>query len=159
MEKELLDQMIADATSGEEAPQVSPELIELASELAALKIEKDELKAELSDINKRIAELEKTDLPELMAKAGIVGIDGKGKFTLATGETCFLSTSVFASIEKAKEADVHKALEDEGHGDMIKPTVHSQTLRAFCRERLEKGEPVPEGIKVTLETTARIRKG
>jgi len=92
-----------------------------------------------------------------MAEAGIVSEEGKGSFSLPDGSTVYLTTSLYVSCRKADQEHLHQWLRANGLGDLIKETVHHQTLRAFAREQSEKGAPLPLVLTTHYVTKAAAR--
>lgn len=158
MDKEALKQIAREVTEGDREPELTEDVMNLAGELAALKAERKSLEDEAKRMKERENEIAKDLLPQAMANAGIVGENGKGKFTLATGETCYLNTRVIASIDREVHDEVIDWFKQNGHADLVKEDVHFQTLRSFARERLEAGEDLPAGVNLFLETYATVRK-
>jgi hypothetical protein len=77
------------------------------------------------------------------------------------GASGIIKADVTAVFGK-EEIETARALADEieGRGIPVKheQSVHPQTLKAFCRERMESDPPLPidESIKVTVELEARV---
>ena len=65
--------------------------------------------------------------------------EGVGSFTR-------LKPRVYASYLKDRESEVFDFLMSQGREDLIKPSVHPQSLSAFVAEKLEAGTPLPEWI-------------
>lgn len=151
-----LDVALSEVPAEDEAPN---ELMVLAARLEQLRDDKDVLNEALKNVNAAIDEISKTRIPDAMNAAGFVRPDGGGSFSMESGATCYLATSVFGTIEKDKHAAVLSWLEDRGFGDLISHTVNWQTLRGFVREQLEEGNELHKGIRVHTEVQARIRKG
>lgn len=65
-----------------------------------------------------------------------------------TGEfgRCTLTSDL--SVKVKDKIELHKWLEDSGNGSLIVPTVNAQTLKAFVKEQLQRGEQLPEEILV-----------
>ncbi len=115
------------------------EMIELT---ATIEITKTELK----DLTRRYDELRKELIPEAMQVAGLVTDAGKGKYSTASGATVSLRGDMFVGIQRGQEETAHEWLRKNGHGALIKPTVHSSTLRAFGKEQTGLGKPLPETL-------------
>lgn len=127
----------------------------LIERLESLKSQKADLDASLKSVNAALKELEETLLPEKMLTLGLVQ-GNKGSFTTASGMRVSLRTDVYASVNKAKEPEFFEWLRDTGSGDLIKESVHSQTLRAFVREQRENGVSIPDGLVSTYEVTKAV---
>ena len=71
--------------------------------------------------------------------------EGIGSFTK-------LKPRVYASYRKENESVVFDWLRGKGREDLIKPSVHSQSLSALVAELLEKGDPIPQAGEEPLIT-------
>lgn len=127
-------------------------------ELEELRAKKDELDAQLKRLNERIRELTLAEIPELMEKAGLVAASGKGSFTLASGARIHLKNDLYANIKAEDKPTLFTWLRRRKLGDMIREDVHHQTLKAFCKERLEDGEDLPPMITTHFETSAVLTR-
>jgi hypothetical protein len=100
----------------------------------------DEL-AELEDqrkpLQKELDFLRLNDIPAEMAEEDITSLTG------GFGR-CTLSSDLYVSPVDKEQLQVW--LKQEGHSDMIVPTVNAQTLKAFCKEQLRNGVELPEDI-------------
>jgi hypothetical protein len=139
------------------ANETFPELVKAATEFANLSDELDTAEAKVSDMKARREHLRKMVLPDLMRKAGLVDTKNKGSFTIP-GAKIYLETRVNASVTEANKAKVFKWLKDNKLGDMIKETVHHQTLTAFVRSLREAGKEIPPTVSVFEETVAKMKK-
>lgn len=126
-------------------------LSELAAQLVALKALKEAQDAALSDTNKKIAELTQITMPKLMETMGEEG------YKCAAG-TVFLQDELYVNVLADDRDQLHKWLKANKNKALIKEYVFPQTLKAFAKEQLEKGKPLPPFIKATIIPTARIRK-
>lgn len=161
MKREDLLAMSRDGMAeGEEATEAAtPELADLGQRLVAVKEELDELKDQKKAKQKEYDELRNEVLPQAMRLAGIVSEEGKGSFTLPDGSTIYLGNRLRSYVRKADRPKLNAWLRSQGHGDLIRETVHHQTLQAFCREQTERGEALPDFVSVYHETAARVRGG
>lgn len=127
-------------------------IVDLATELAELKNEKELLGNQEKAINLRIEHLTRVLLPEAMDEDGVsnISIDGVGRITLR-GE-------VFASIRADNREAAYEWLRDTGRGSLISETVNASTLKAAVKEWLKQGEEIPEVINVTPVTVAVLTK-
>lgn len=127
-------------------------IVDLATELAELKNEKELLGNQEKAINLRIEHLTRVLLPEAMDEDGVsnISIDGVGRVTLR-GE-------VFASIRADNREAAYEWLRDTGRGSLISETVNASTLKAAVKEWLKQGEEIPEIISVTPVTVAVLTK-
>lgn len=154
---ELLRMMEQD--SGGDTKKAPADVVSLGDELLHLKEQIDKLDEEKKQLTARYDEIRSVQLPEAMAQAGLVNESGQGKFSLSDGSTIYLRSDVRAHVRKADEGLFHNWLRSNGHGDLIKETVHPQTLKAFIREQIENGASVPDFVSQYHETTAAIRRG
>ena len=126
----------------------------LVSEMIELRQTIDELSDLKHAAEEKHDQIRKNRLPALMQQLGMVRPDGKGGFTHTSGAKIHLRLEVFAHYRKEHEEEVFAWMRENGHGDIIKEVIHPQTLKAFVRERVKEGEPVPPQITVTPETVA-----
>jgi len=63
---------------------------------------------------------------------------------------------LYASFDKDNEAAIFEYLRSVDRDDLIKPTVNAQSLSTFVKERVEKGEKLPEVIKYHIQESARF---
>ncbi len=139
----------------------------LVTRMMDLQDRKEALEQLLKGVNGELDDVRKRRLPEKMQELGLVDTTGHGSFTHSSGAGVSLRVQVWASIAKTDEAGnptdayidgVYRWLEENGHGDLIKRSVHPQTFSAFVKERIEDGEPLPSGIKTSMETMAVVRR-
>jgi len=127
-------------------------LIEAAKELGALRDRKEELEAELKVINKAKTELETQRLPQMMEDAEVE------KMTIEGVGTLYTQAGVYASILASDRDKAYDWLREHGHGDIVKETVHHQSLTAWVKEMLGDGNQLPEFFNAKPTTTARLRR-
>jgi hypothetical protein len=127
-------------------------LIEAAREFRALKDEKEGLEASEKLVNARIKQLETEIIPQLMDENSI------DKFTVEGVGTIFQQVKVYASVKAEFTETFHNWLRENGHDDLIKPTVHPSTLKSFAQEQLEAGEELPEWLTAYKVPTAMLRR-
>lgn len=127
-------------------------IVDLATELADLKNQKDSLSDQEKAINIRIEKITRVLLPEAMDEDGIsnISIDGVGRVTLR-GE-------VYTSISAVNREAAYEWLRDTGRGSLISETVNASTLKAAVKEWLKQGEDIPDIINVTPVTVAVLTK-
>ena len=112
---------------------------ELVFKLNELRKRSDALEAELSQVTKEemATEAKLIELMELNGAKTTAKYDGIGSFSR-------LEPRVYASFRKENERAVFDYLTEQGRQDMIKPTVHPQSLSAFVKECLENGKQLPK---------------
>lgn len=109
---------------------------------------KESYEAIKSDCEKRIADAKKT-LTEVELEL-IELLDDQGKKSSATfdglGKVTAVKPMVIASILPGQEPVALEKIRELGREDMIKETIHWQTLSIFVRQLLEENQPLPDGI-------------
>ncbi len=159
MDKAQLMEMIAATKDDVSGGGPSGELVTLALELEDLRVEIDGVEETLNGMKTQQRHLEKFAIPEAMIGCKMVGPDGKAKFSMESGATCHLKTSIFATVRAADIQAFFGWLREKGHGHLIKETVNNNTLRAWAKEMMEQGEEIPhEVLTVTSETSATLLK-
>lgn len=106
-------------------------------------------RAALSEIEDNLS---KVRIPEVMRYKGVktIHIEDVGRVTVSGRFTCSMLD---------QEAGINW-LTDNGHGGIIKPTVHWQTLSSFAKEYMEEsGRDLPDDIfKISMSEYTSIRK-
>lgn len=158
------EQAAEDSLAANEGPSATGnDLAELVEEMRVVKANVDGLEEMLKGAKGKLDELRKRRIPEKMHELGLIRPDGRGSFTHASGARVHLRVETYASVRRTDDAgqatDLHERalwqwLRESGHGDIIRETVNPMTLKAFCKERLEDGEPLPPGVNVYQETVA-----
>jgi len=115
----------------------------------------EDLENRLKDQKKQLLKLTDEDLPTMLAEMGL------SSFTLDDGSNVQVKQTYGASIAVDNRPAAYDWLRDKGYDDIIKNTVscqfasqqgyyaeqkteiHPQTLRAFVKERVEKGDDFP----------------
>lgn len=113
----------------------------------------DFLRAASAEVSKAYDYFRIVAVPDLMDEVGITTVtyEGLGRVTL----TSDLHASIPASVREKSFA----WLEENGYGDLIKDTINSSTLKAFCKRRIKEGEDLPENFfKVTPFSRASVTK-
>ena len=132
---------------------------ELANQLICLREDITEIVLKLKKLQEEERELSQQELPELMKSLGLKD------FTLVEGTKLSITHKVKAHLSKAKRDEAFQWLRDNGHGALIKEkriveeSVHANTLTAFVREQLRKGEAIPTslfGVYEYDETTIKL---
>lgn len=94
-------------------------------------------------------------LPERMEEEGFEGgfkIEGVGRVNLLS--------DVYCSVPAPMKPKAYEWLEDNGHGDLIQPTINSSSLKALAKRKMRDSDPLPEEyFKVTPYTKTSITKG
>ena len=120
------------------------ELFDLADELKAKKLEKEELDAKVKALN---AEIETIDekLTKSMTEAEV------DKFS-RNGSTFYLKSRLFASLIAERKPEFLQALKDNDCGNLITEQVNANTLSSFIKEYREthEGSERPEFLPEDL---------
>lgn len=132
-------------------------LDQLVTEFIALKANVDELKTLTKSVEAQYDDMRKRRLPDKMQELGLISPDGKGGFTHSSGAKVHLRVEVYAYCKKENEPAFFEWLREQGHGALIKETVHTQTLKAFAKECLNNGVALPAQLTVTPETQAVLK--
>lgn len=155
--QELRDALAEDG--GDEGAALDAQDLEgIVSEMIAARDTVDQFKAALKEAQAAYDDIRKRKLPEKMQALGLVGPDGRGRFTHSSGASVHLRVEIWAYIKKEAQDETYAWLKDNGHGGIVQETVNPQTLRAFVRERLEDGEPLPPGVTTSMETIAVVKR-
>lgn len=127
--------------------------LELVREMNTVRLEKERMEETLSTINKRYDYLRLIAVPKRFEDDGITNmkVEGVGRVGL--------TSDLYASIAPDQKGAAYEWLSDNGHGDVVQPTVNSSTLKALMKSIIKSGEEIPsELFKVTPFTRASITK-
>ena len=113
---------------------------ELARRMAVLREEYDALKQRSAEVYKEWDRIRKVDLPEAMEEAGLESARVEGVGTLS------MRTDAYVRAKEGKQMDLQEWLESIGHGDLVKPTVNSSSLKALLKELAAEGEDIPDDL-------------
>lgn len=120
-----------------------------AKHLSRLKNEKAQLEAQAKDIGQQIEETESLLVSEM--ERGEVE-----KFS-CDGVTYYIKSSVYANLPAENRDIFIRRLRARKMGDIVKPTINTNTLNAFVREKIvEAGGALPkwmEGLVTTYTKT------
>lgn len=105
------------------------EIFDLADELKAKKLEKEELDKKAKDLAAEIDVLD-AKLTDCMTTAELDSFK-------RNGSTYYLKTRLFASPVAEKKPEFIKALKDNGCGELVQETVNSNTLASWLKEYRE----------------------
>lgn len=127
-------------------------ITQMAQEFRALKDRKEALKAEEKNINQRIREIAEQELPLHMEENEIdkISIDGVG--------TLYVQQQLYVNVRKDDTEALYEDLRSTGNEDLIRDYVFPATLKAFCKEQLENGKPLPEQVTAHFVPTAMLRR-
>ena len=130
---------------------MSSKMIELAKEAGDLKEKKTDLEAKLKAVGQRLSQILDHELPEIMEDQEVpkFSVDGIG--------TIFLRTEVYSNVRKDDRETFYSWLRENGHEDLIVPWVFPATQKAFIKEQLNEGNPLPEFLDARFIQKATIR--
>lgn len=114
------------------------DLIAAINKMKQLKAELDEIDEYRKALQAEYDKYRLHEIPNMMAE--------NDDLRSITGEfgRCTLTSDL--SVKVKDKIELHKWLEDSGNGSLIVPTVNAQTLKAFVKEQLQRGEQLPEEI-------------
>lgn len=114
------------------------DLIAAINKMKELKTELDEIDEYRKALQAEYDKYRLHEIPNMMAE--------NDDLRSITGEfgRCTLTSDL--SVKVKDKIELHKWLEDSGNGSLIVPTVNAQTLKAFVKEQLQRGEQLPEEI-------------
>lgn len=134
-------------------PSVSGDVFELADRLVELRARKEELESQLKAVNAELGEVNR-QLADRMATEELQGFTrGKHQF--------YLRTDCFVSVVAERRDDLVAWLKAHGAGELVKETVHPQTLRAYVRELNDAGElpaELAEMVRIYEPLVVGVRK-
>jgi len=128
------------------------DLTDMCHELRSLKDRKDALAEEEKSINKQIKKLTEDLIPTHMEDNEIekVTVEGVG--------TVFIQQQLYANVKSDDREALYTALRDTGNEDMIVDYVWPNTLKAWCKEQISNGQPLPEMVSAHFIPTAMLRR-
>lgn len=131
---------------------MTDKLTVMVRELRKAKDAKQTLEAKMKDLNGTIRRLAENEIPDYMDENEIEKHSVKGVGTI------YLTTKVYAHVKAEDRETFYKWLREHGSGDLIKETVHPQTLNAFAKEQLGEGVKLPDVLNARLYPTANLRR-
>lgn len=127
--------------------------VEVARCQFALKQVADTLSEAMKNLNEEYDYVRKAALPEAMERD-----DLEEGFKVAGVGRVNLQADVYASVPAADFENFVMWLDENDMGDMVKQTINASTLKAWARAQLREGTELPEEIKVTPYSYAKITK-
>jgi hypothetical protein len=131
------------------------QVFQLADRLLELRDRKNALEEEIKEVN---AELERVQ-QELIEQMRLNGLDNFRR----NGKLFIPVTKTWASPKAEFKEAVITWLKENGFGDMVKETVHSQTFNSWANEMIEQEGMLPEEIadlvSVYDKVSVQVRKG
>jgi len=116
-------------------------------EFAEVDSRKRDLERDLKDAKELLSRLERDLLVAMVEERDIERISVRGIGTV------FTRTDTYPEV--TDDSAMRESLRASGNGDLIREQVHWQSLRSLVIERMEAGEPLPEGV--TAKTVQRIQ--
>ena len=131
------------------------EMFKLAERLKELREKEAQLKSELSEIKNQLNDTTNR-LSEQMINQEIQNFSRNGL-------QFYLSTRTHVNDVAARREELFNKLKEQGYGDIVKETVHPQTLKAFVRElKEENDDELPDWldglVRIYEEDEVRMKK-
>jgi septal ring factor EnvC (AmiA/AmiB activator) len=114
------------------------ELFATADTLADLRDQKKKAEDALKEINKRIAQTEEQLVAQMVEEE-------MQNFT-RNGRQFILTNRTYANAKAGMMPAVCEWMKDNGLADMVKESVHPQTLQAWVKEQIEEVGALPEEL-------------
>lgn len=134
----------------ETTEQVTEDILDLARKLADARSRRDAIEADLDKVNKEIAGDDKT--PGIEPRLAKLMIDSGLQLFSLEGHTFFTAVSSFPKI--LDEFGFFEFLAARGMDDIIKRSIHPQTLKAWFKEHPELEEDLKSPRRITADLTA-----
>ncbi len=115
------------------------DLFTTADRLVTLRDRKKELEDELKEVNAEIAGTEE-QLVSAMIEEEMQNFTRNGKQFILTNRT-------YANAKAGMMPAICEWMKDNGLADMVKESVHPQTLQAWVKEQLEEAGALPEELE------------
>lgn len=131
---------------------MSSRMIELAKEASGLKEQSQTLEAQKKAVDKRLKQILEEELPEIMSDEEIQNFKVEGVGTV------FLKTDVYSYVRADDKGTFYEWLIANGHEGLIVPYVHPATQKAFVKEQLNEGLPLPDFVNASFVEKAQIRR-
>ena len=130
------------------------DLFIIADDLVRYRDQKKEIEEALKATNELIAQTEEQLVAQMVEEE-------MQNFT-RNGRQFILNSKQRTSAKSGMQAELYAWLKKNGYGDLVKETVHAQTLDAFGRELTEELGALPETLEplvnVYEKVTVQIRK-
>jgi hypothetical protein len=119
--------------------------------LKELRDAKTDLEAKLTDVKREYVRIESELVESLMAD----GKEATARYEDA-GYCLLMQPKVRANVNKEFEDEFKSYLKSIGRDDIIKETIHPQTLCAFVKGALEDGQQLPDYVSYFLQPQMRL---
>ena len=124
---------------------------EIIQEFAKAKKKLEAAKKVKTEWQKKYDAIRLNILPERLEEEDTSTVTVRGAGRVA------LQSDLYFSIPADSREEAFRWLRENGHGDIIKPTVNSSTGKAFAKECIKSGIQLPEDLfKVTPYTRAQL---
>ncbi len=136
----MIEELMAEGMEARAARHASMKLAEIAAEYKAIKEALEEA-GEVKTILQKISDsYSKHILPARMEEEGIetVRIEGVGRLQT--------KSDIYCSCPAPNREALQDWLVDHGHGSLISQSVNASTLKAFIKEQMKEGNPVPDDL-------------
>ena len=121
---------------------------ELGKRLFTLKRRKAKLVEELKKLDEEIDHIATQDLATMMIDSEIE------KFTIKGHGTLYMKDVFYCNVLAENRERLHNWLRDTGQDALITEYVQPSTLKAFAKEELSQGRPLPDFINTQMVPTA-----
>ena len=118
------------------------DLFATADTLADLRDQKKKAEDALKEINERIAQTEE-QLVAAMVEEEMQNFTRNGRQFVLTSRT-------YANAKAGMMPDICDWMKDNDLGDMVKESIHPQTLQAWVKEKMEEAGALPEELEPML---------
>lgn len=130
-------------------------MLDLADELEELTENKKELEGKVKELNKEIERVQEQLVQEM--------VDHEVQNFTRQGKMFYLQTATYVSGISGEQENLMQVLKDQGFDDIVKETVHPQTLKGFVKEQIdEEGGELPDWLQglvnVYEKEQVRMRK-
>ncbi len=149
--EDIAQALLTETPSKEQLASMS--LVDVVHAWSAIRQLCDQIQDMKSDLESRVDSCRFNLVPTKMEAEGIevITVEGVGRVSL--------TSDLRASIVPETKPAAYEWLVENGHAGIITETVNAQTLAALVRDKLRKGESMPEALfKVTPFTRATITK-
>lgn len=136
----MIEELMAEGMEARAARHASMKLAEIAAEYKAIKEALEEA-GEVKTILQKISDsYSKHILPARMEEEGIetVRIEGIGRLQT--------KSDIYCNCPAPNREALQDWLVDHGHGSLISQSVNASTLKAFIKEQMKEGNPVPDDL-------------
>jgi len=114
------------------------DLFIIADDLVRYRDQKKEIEEALKEINELIAQTEE-QLVNSMVEEEMQNFTRNGRQFILTNRT-------YANAKAGMMPEICSWMKDNGLEDMVKESIHPQTLQAWVKEQIEEGGALPEEL-------------